>query len=360
MLYPRLVLRGANSNDEMIALGGDVMRAVQVSRAGGPFELVEREIPQPGPGQVRVKVQACGQCHSDALTKEGHWPGIAYPRVPGHEVAGVIDALGPGVPEWQVGQRVGVGWLGGYCGHCESCRRGRFITCANQQVTGITMDGGYQEYMLAPFVGLASIPDDISPIDAGPLMCAGVTTFNSLRNSGARAGDTVAVLGVGGLGHLAVQFAAKMGCRTIAIARGRDKEPLAKRLGAQHYIDSTAGDPGVELQRLGGARIIAATATNADAMAAVIPGLSVDGRLIVLGADFTPMPLNTAGLIGKRAGIYGWPSGASIDSEDTMRFSAMAGVRPMTETFPLERAQDAYDRMMGNQARFRIVLVMHE
>jgi len=332
------------------------MRAVQVSRPGGPFELVEREVPQPGRRQVRVKVQACGLCHSDALTKEGMWPGIAYPRVPGHEIAGVIDAVGSDVPRWKPGQRVGIGWLGGYCGYCESCRRGSFVTCANQQVTGITMDGGYQDFMVAPFEGLASIPDEIGHVDAGPLMCAGITTFNSLRNSGARGGDTVAVLGIGGLGHLAVQFASKMGFHTIAIARGQDKEPLARQLGARHYIDSTAGDPAAELQRIGGAKIILATATSAQAMAATIGGLSVDGRLVVLGADFTPMPLNTAGLIGKRAGIYGWPSGSSIDSEDTMKFSAMTGVRPMTETFPLEKAQNAYDRMMSNKARFRVVI----
>jgi D-arabinose 1-dehydrogenase-like Zn-dependent alcohol dehydrogenase len=332
------------------------MRAVQVSRPGGPFEMVEREIPQPGPRQVRVKVQACGLCHSDSLTKEGHWPGIHYPRVPGHEVAGVIDAVGSDVPWWKPGQRVGVGWLGGYCGYCEPCRRGSVIACVRQQVTGITMDGGYQDYAVVPFEGLALIPDEISPVDAGPLMCAGITTFNALRNSGARPGDTVAILGIGGLGHLGVQFASKMGFRTIAIARGRDKEPLAKQLGARDYVDSTTGDPAAALQQLGGAKIILATATSAEAMAATIGGLSLDGRLVVLGADFTPMPLNTAGLIGKRAGIYGWPSGPSIDSEDTMKFSAMTGVRPMTETFPLEKAQEAYDRMMSNQARFRVVI----
>ena len=332
------------------------MRAVQVSQPGGPLELVEREVPQPGPRQVRVKVQACGLCHSDALTKEGHWPGIAYPRVPGHEIAGVIDAVGSEVPRWKAGQRVGVGWLGGYCGHCESCRRGIFITCANQQITGITMDGGYQDFVAVPFEGLALIPDEISAVDAGPLMCAGITTFNSLRNSDARGGDRVAIVGIGGLGHLAVQFASKMGFHTIAIARGRDKEPLARQLGARQYIDSTAVDPAAELQQVGGAKIIIATATSAQAMAATIGGLSVGGRLVVLGADFTPMPLNTAGLIGKRAGIYGWPSGSSIDSEDTMRFSAMTGVRPMTETFALEKAQEAYDRMMSNKARFRVVI----
>ena len=332
------------------------MRAIQVSRPGGPFEMVEREIPQPGPRQVRVKVQACGLCHSDSLTKEGHFPGVTYPRVPGHEVAGVIDAVGSEVPRWRVGQYVGVGWLGSYCGYCDSCRRGSFITCSNQLVTGITMDGGYQDYMLVPFEGLALIPNEISPVDAGPLMCAGITTFNSLRNGGARGGDTVAVLGIGGLGHLAVQFASKMGFHTIAIARGKDKEPLAKQLGARHYIDSTVGDPAAELQRLGGAKIIVATATSAQAMAATLGGLSLDGRLVVLGADFTPMALNTAALIGKRTGLYGWPSGSSIDSEDTMKFAAMTGVRPMTETFPLEQAQEAYDRMISNKARFRVVL----
>jgi len=334
------------------------MRAVQVSKPGGLFEMVEREIPEPGPRQIRVKVQACGVCHSDSLTKEGHWPGIAYPRVPGHEIAGVIDAVGSEVPHWKPGQRVGIGWLGSYCGYCESCRRGSFITCANQRITGIMMDGGYQDYVLAPFEALASIPDEITPVEAGPLMCAGITTFNSLRNSGARGGDTVAILGIGGLGHLAVQFASKMGLRTIAIARGKDKEAFAKQLGAHHYIDSTGGDPAADLQKLGGAKIILATATSAQAMAASIGGLSPDGRLVVLGADFSPMQLITAGLISGRTGIYGWPSGSSIDSEDTMKFSAMTGVRPMTETFPLEKAQEAYDRMMSNKARFRVVITM--
>ncbi|HZQ62549.1 MAG TPA: alcohol dehydrogenase [Casimicrobiaceae bacterium] len=333
-----------------------VARAVQVSHPGGPFELVERNIPVPGPRQVRVKVEACGLCHSDSLTKEGHWPGIQYPRVPGHEIAGVIDAVGADVPRWKPGQRVGVGWLGSYCGYCDSCRRGTFVMCANQLISGITMDGGYQDYVLVPFQGLALIPDELSPIEAGPLMCAGITTFNSLRNSGARAGDTVAVLGIGGLGHLGVQFASRMGFRTIAIARGTDKEPLALQLGAQHYIDSQAGDVSQALQRLGGAKIVLATATSSDAMAATMGGLGIDGRLIVLGADHKPMPLVTAALIGRRSGIQGWPSGSSIDSEDTMRFSAMSGVRPMTEVFPLEKVDEAYQRMMSNHARFRVVL----
>jgi D-arabinose 1-dehydrogenase-like Zn-dependent alcohol dehydrogenase len=333
------------------------MRAVQISKAGGDFELIERDIPQPGSRQVRIKVQACGLCHSDSLTKEGHWPGITYPRVPGHEIAGVIDAVGNDVPDqWKVGQRVGVGWLGYYCGYCESCRRGSFVTCVNQKVTGIHMDGGYEDYVIIPFVGLAWIPDDVSAVEAGPLMCAGVTTFNSLRNSGVRPGDTVAVLGIGGLGHLGVQFAAKMGFRTIAIARGKDKEALARKLGAQDYIDSEAGDVSEALKKLGGARIVLATATNAQAMANTLGGLSLDGRLIVLGADFTPMQVNTVGFIGSRTGIYGWPSGSSMDSEDTMRFSARTGVRPMTEEFPLEKAAEAYARMMSNKARLRVVL----
>jgi D-arabinose 1-dehydrogenase-like Zn-dependent alcohol dehydrogenase len=332
------------------------MRAVQVNSPGGRLELVERDIPPPGPREVRVKVQACGLCHSDTLTKEGHWPGIQYPRVPGHEIAGVIDALGAEVPRWRPGDRVGVGWLGSYCGYCESCRRGRFITCANQRVTGISMDGGYQEYVLIPFEGLALIPEGITPVDAGPLMCAGITTFNSLRNSGARCGDTVAVLGIGGLGHLGVQFSSRLGFRTIAIARGQDKSALAQQLGARHYIDSTAADPAAELQKLGGANIILATATNAQAMAATLGGLAPDGRLIVIGADFAPMPVSTLELMGKRTGVCGWPSGSSIDSEDTMRFAARSGVRPMTETFPLERAEEAYQRMMSNRARFRVVL----
>jgi D-arabinose 1-dehydrogenase-like Zn-dependent alcohol dehydrogenase len=318
--------------------------------------MVERGVPEPGPRQVRIKVQACGLCHSDSLTKEGHWPGIQYPRVPGHEIAGVIDAVGTDVPRWKTGQRVGVGWLGSYCGYCDLCRRGSFVTCVNQLISGITMDGGYQDYVLVPFQGLALIPDELSAIEAGPLMCAGITTYNSLRNSGARAGDTVAVLGVGGLGHLGVQFASRMGFRTVAIARGQDKETLARQLGAHHYIDSQADNVSEALRKLSGARIVLATATSAEAMAATMGGLAVDGRLIVLGADFKPMPLVTAALIGNRSGIYGWPSGSSIDSEETMRFSAMAGVRPMTETFPLDRAEEAYERMMSNKARFRVVI----
>lgn len=333
------------------------MRAVQVSRPNGPFELVERAIPEPGAGHVRLKVEACGICHSDAFTKEGTYPGIQYPRVPGHEIAGVVDKLGPGVEGWTIGQRVGVGWHGGHCGHCNSCRRGDFVTCQiSPQVPGITYDGGYADYMIAPDTALASIPQELSAVEAGPLMCAGITTFNSLRHSGAQPGDLVAVLGVGGLGHLGVQFAAKMGFKTVAIARGKDKEPLATKLGAQRYIDSTAQDPAAELAKLGGAKVILATATNAKAMNAVLGGLSINGKLVVLGAAMDPLEVPGLLLISGRRSIMGWPSGSSIDSQETMSFSALSGVRPMTEVFPLEQASAAYDRMMSNKARFRVVL----
>jgi D-arabinose 1-dehydrogenase-like Zn-dependent alcohol dehydrogenase len=332
------------------------MRAVQVTSAGGPFEMVEREIPTPGPRQVRVKVHACGLCHSDSLTKEGHWPGIQYPRVPGHEIAGVIDAVGADVPEWKAGQRVGIGWHGGHDGYCESCRRGDFVTCHRGQIPGITFDGGYADYVIVPFEALALIPDDLSFVDAGPLMCAGITTFNSLRHSGARAGDLVAILGIGGLGHLGVQFAAKMGFRTVAIARGKDKEPLARKLGAHHYIDSQAVNVSEELKKLGGAKVVLATVTNGEAMTAALEGVGIDGKFIILGAAMEPLQVNTIPMIGTRRMIQGWPSGTSIDSQDTMRFSVMTGVRPMTEVYPLERAAEAYERMMSNKARFRVVL----
>src|SRR6266851_2636783 len=333
------------------------MRAVQVSRPKGPFELVEREIPEPGAGSIRIKVQACGICHSDMYTKEGLLPGIKYPRVPGHEVAGVVDAVGSGVAQWKVGQRVGVGWHGGHCGYCDSCRRGDFLTCqVAPQVTGISYDGGYAEYMIAPASVAALIPDELQPTDAGPLMCAGITTFNSLRNSGARPGDLVAVLGIGGLGHLGIQYAVKMGFTTVAIARGKDKEELARKLGARHYIDSQSQDPAAELTRLGGAKLILSTVTSGKAMTATIGGLGVGGKLIVLGAADEPLQVSALALIGARRSIAGWPSGRSIDSQDTMAFSALTGVRSMNELMPLERAAEAYDRMMSGKARFRVVL----
>ena len=332
------------------------MRAVQVTRPKGPLELVEREVPTPKARQVRVRVEACGLCHSDMLVKEGYWPGVEYPRVPGHEVAGVIDAVGADVPEWKVGQRVGIGWHGGHCGYCDSCRRGSFVTCRRMPIPGFLYDGGYAEYMVAPFEALAAIPDELSAVEAGPLMCAGITTFNALRNSGARAGDVVAILGIGGLGHLGVQFAAKMGFRTVAIARGKDKEALAKKLGAQVYIDSKGEDVGASLQKLGGARAVLATVTSGEAMAQALPGLGTDGRLLIIGAAMDPMPVIPAYLIGQRQSVQGWPSGTSMDSQDTMAFSAMTGVRPMIEEFPLERANEAYQRMLSNDARFRVVL----
>lgn len=332
------------------------MRAVQVSRAHGPFELVERDVPEPGPRQVRVKVQACGLCHSDSLVKEGIWPGLQFPRIPGHEIAGVIDAVGREVPQWKVGQRVGVGWYGGHCGYCESCRRGNFVTCHNGQICAISYDGGYADYVVVPFEALALIPDDLKAEEAGPLMCAGITTFNSLRNSGARAGDLVAILGIGGLGHLGVQFASRMGFRTVAIARGKDKEALAKKLGAQRYIDSQTADVASELIKMGGAKIVLATVTSGNAMTPMIPGLGIDGKLIILGASPEPLQVSTLEMIGERREIKGWPSGTSIDSQDTMAFSVMTGVRPMIEIYPLEKAADAYERMISGKARFRVVL----
>lgn len=333
------------------------MRAAQVKRANGSFEIVEREILEPGAGQVRIKVEACGICHSDVMTKEGLWPGIQYPRVPGHEVAGVIEAIGVGVAGWKEGQRVGIGWHGGHCGYCDSCRRGDFVTCQIAfQVPGISYDGGYAEYMIAPAGALAAIPEGLSFVDAGPLMCAGVTTFNSLRHSGARPGDLVAILGIGGLGHLGVQFAAKMGFNTVAIARGTDKEPLARKLGASHYIDSKTQDPAVELQKLGGAKVVLATVTNGDAMSATLGGLGVNGKLVILGAAAEPLQVPGIPLILGRRSIVGWPSGTSIDSQDTLKFSLLTGVRAMNEIFPLERAAEAYEHMISGKARFRAVL----
>jgi D-arabinose 1-dehydrogenase-like Zn-dependent alcohol dehydrogenase len=332
------------------------MRAVQVKSANGPFELVKPEIPTPAAGQVLIKVQACGVCHSDAFTKLGAFPGISYPRVPGHEVVGVIEQVGERVAGWKTGQRVGVGWHGGHCGHCPSCRRGDFITCANGQIPGITYDGGYADYMIAPFDALAAIPDELQAAEAAPLLCAGITTYNALRNSGLRPGDTVAVLGIGGLGHLGVQFAAKMGCRTIAIARGADKGPLARKLGAHHYLDSTSQDIAAELSKLGGARVILSTVTSSQAMSAVLGGLSVDGKMIVVGASPDSIEVSPFLLIGGRRSIQGWPSGTSRDSEDTLSFSALSSIRPMIETMPLERAPEAYEKMMSGSARFRMVI----
>jgi len=334
------------------------MRAVQVPRAKGPFEIVEREIPEPKSGWVRVKVEACGICHSDSLVKDGTWPGIQYPRIPGHEVIGTIDAVGSDVPEWKSGQRVGIGWHASHCGHCDPCRRGDFFACEVELLTtGISFDGGYAEYMVAPAKALASVPEDLSSVNGAPLMCAGITTFNALRNSGARPGDLVGVLGIGGLGHLGVQFAAKMGFNTVAIARGKDKEAFAKKLGAQHYIDSQSGDPAAELKKLGGAKAIIATVTNGDAMAAVIGGLGPNGVLIVIGAS-GPIPVNPLLLINGKTAVKGWYSGTSIDSQDTLKFSVAAGVESMNEIFPLEKVNEAYERMMSGKARFRVVLSM--
>jgi D-arabinose 1-dehydrogenase-like Zn-dependent alcohol dehydrogenase len=332
-----------------------VMRVAQVSRPGGAFEIVERPIPEPGAGSVRIKVQACGICHSDSLTKEGIFPGLQYPRVPGHEVAGVIDAVGPGVAGWEPGQKVGVGWNGGYCGYCDHCRRGEFFACVRGQVTGITYDGGYGEYMVAPASAVALMPADLPPVEAAPLMCAGLTTFNALRNSGARPGDVVAILGLGGLGHLGVQYAARMGFHTVGIARGKEKEPLARQLGASVYIDSQAQDPAAELVKLGGARAILATATSGEAMSAVQGGLAVNGTLLIIGAAESMQVSPLLLLTGCRS-VKGWYSGTSIDSQDTLAFSVRTGVRSMNEVYPLDRVSEAYDRMMSGKARFRVVL----
>jgi D-arabinose 1-dehydrogenase-like Zn-dependent alcohol dehydrogenase len=332
------------------------MRIFPVSSPKGPFDLVERDVPEPGPGHVRVRVEACGVCHSDVLTKEG-FPGIQYPRAPGHEVAGVVDAIGLGVPEWKPGDRAGLGWHGGHCGHCDRCRRGDYLTCRNGVlVPGIHYDGGYADYVVAPWEALAHIPDGLTAAEAAPLMCAGVTTFNALRNSGAIAGDLVAVLGIGGLGHLGVQFAAKMGFRTVAIARGRDKEGLARELGASAYVDNQGQDPAAELQKLGGAHLVLATITEGAAMAAMIGGLGPDGKLLIVGAPPDPLPVPALPLIFGRRSVAGWPSGRSVDSEDTLAFAAQTGVRSRNEIFPLDRAAAAYDRMMSGKARFRVVM----
>jgi D-arabinose 1-dehydrogenase-like Zn-dependent alcohol dehydrogenase len=334
------------------------MKAAQIAKAGGDFEIVEREIPQPGPGHVRIKVQACGVCHSDVLTKEGAWPGIQYPRVPGHEVAGLVDELGPGVTSWRVGQRVGVGWHGGHDNTCRECRRGDFRNCRNEKISGISYDGGYQQYMLAPIEALASIPDGLSDVDAAPLLCAGITTYNALRHSGALPGDLVAVQGIGGLGHLGVQFAAKFGYKVAAIGRGPENAALAKKLGAHLYIDSAATKAAEELQKLGGAQVIVATAPNSKAMSELIDGLGPNGKLMVIGATFDPIEVSPVQLIMGSKTIQGWAAGTAADSDDTLRFAELSGVRAMIETYPLEKAAEAYDRMMSGKAQFRVVLTM--
>jgi D-arabinose 1-dehydrogenase-like Zn-dependent alcohol dehydrogenase len=333
-------------------------RAMQINEPGGDFELVHREIPVPGRGQVVVRVQACGVCHSDSFAKEGGYPGTTYPVIPGHEIAGVVHAIGDGVVPWEVGQRVGIGWFGGNCGHCDPCRRGDMINCTTMPIPGVTVDGGYADHVLADAHALAAVPDELSAEETAPLMCAGVTTFNALRHSGGGPGDLVAVLGVGGLGHLAVQYAARSGFRTVAIARGRDKEALARQLGAAEYIDSSAGDPAAALQALGGAQVILSTVTNAAAMSAVVGGLAPRGRLMVIGASMEPIEVPPGLLIGTSASVIGHASGTSKDSEDTLAFSAQSDVRPMIETMPLERAAEAYDKMMRGDARFRMVLTM--
>jgi D-arabinose 1-dehydrogenase-like Zn-dependent alcohol dehydrogenase len=334
------------------------MKAAQISKAGGDWELIERVIPEPGAGQVRVKVEACGICHSDSLVKEGLWPGLQYPRVPGHEIAGRIDVLGDNVTPWQKGQRVGVGWHGGHCFVCEPCRRGDFAMCVNRKVTGIDFDGGYAEYMIAPASAVAAIPDELPAEEAGPFMCAGVTVFNALRNSGARAGDVVAVHGIGGLGHLGVQYARQMGFETVAINRGNDKEPLARELGAHHYIDATAQDVVAELQKLGGASVILATAPNAAAISVLVDGLSPDGKLLVPAAPADPLTISMFSLIMKQSSVAGWYSGTAKDSQDTLEFSALSGVHPMIEKYPLDQVAEGYEQMHSGRVRFRVVLTM--
>ena len=330
----------------------------QVSKAGGEFELVEREIPQPGAGEVRIKVEACGICHSDQIVKHGGFPGLSYPRVPGHEVVGFVEEVGSGVTEWKKGDHVGVGWHGGHCFVCDSCRRGDFVTCQREPITGISRDGGYQQYMLARHEALALVPEGLDPAEAGPLMCAGITTFNALRHSGAVAGDLVGVLGIGGLGHLGIQYAAKSGYRVVGIGRGPENAALAKKLGAFEYIDTKATNAAEELKKLGGAKVILATAPNAKAMADTLDGLAIGGKLLVVGAPFEPMEVSVIQLLMARRGIQGWPSGTARDSQDTLEFSKFAGVRPMIEKYPLAKVKEGYERMMSGKAEFRVVLTM--
>lgn len=334
------------------------MKAVQISKPGGNFEVVERPIPEPGRGQVRIRVEACGICHSDALVKEGVWPGLQYPRVPGHEIAGRIDSVGPDVTLWKPGQRVGVGWHGGHCFQCEPCRRGDFINCKFAKITAINFDGGYQEYMVAPAEAVALIPEDLPADEAAPLLCAGITVYNALRNSGASAGNLVAVQGIGGLGHLGIQYARQMGFRTVAIGRGADKKPLAEKLGAHHYLDTNVGPPAEALQKLGGADLVLATAPDSKSMSALIDGLGPNGTLMIVGAGFESLTVTPLQLIGGRKSIRGWASGTARDSEDTLQFSAFSGVRPMIERYPLEKAAEAYNQMITGKARFRVVLTI--
>jgi D-arabinose 1-dehydrogenase-like Zn-dependent alcohol dehydrogenase len=334
------------------------MKVVQVPKPGADFEIVEREIPEPGAGHVRIRVQACGVCHSDVITKEGLFPGISYPRVPGHEIAGVIDEIGAGVKNWKKGQRVGVGWHGGQDGTCLACRRGDFVNCANVKICGISYDGGYQEFMVAPVEALARMPESLSVEEAAPLMCAGLTTFNALRHGGALPSDLVAIQGIGGLGHLGIQFAKKFGYRVAAIGRGAENATLAKKLGADIYIDSAAVDPAAELQKQGGASVILATAPSGKAMSTLIGGLGVNGTLVVIGASGDPMEVQPIQLITGKKRIHGWSAGIPTDSEDTLRFAEMTGVRPMIEKYPLLKAAEAYARMMSGKAEFRVVLTM--
>jgi D-arabinose 1-dehydrogenase-like Zn-dependent alcohol dehydrogenase len=333
-----------------------IARYVQAEKAGGSLGLVTREVPEPRAGEVRVRVEACGVCHSDSITVAGLFPFITYPRVPGHEIVGRVDSVGANVPQWTAGQRVGIGWYGGHCGRCEPCRRGDLVACQNPSIPGVTYDGGYAEYVVAPAEALAAVPDSLKSADAAPLLCAGITTFNALRNSGAKPPDTVAILGMGGLGHLGVQFAAKMGFNAVAIARGADKARFAHDLGARHYIDSMSTDVAAALQKLGGARVILATVTDADAMSTALGGLGYKGEFVIVGVPSRPIQTAVPALIMQRQSIHGWPSGTSIDSEDTLRFSEIAGVLPLIEKYPLDRAAEAYDRMMSGKARFRVVL----
>jgi D-arabinose 1-dehydrogenase-like Zn-dependent alcohol dehydrogenase len=334
------------------------MKVAKISKPGAGFQIVEREIPEPGAGHVRIKVQACGVCHSDMLTVEGAWPGIQYPRVPGHEVAGIIDEVGDGVSAWKKGQRAGVGWHGGHDNTCRECRRGDFRNCRNQKIAGISYDGGYQQYMVAPVEALVAIPESLSDVDAGPLLCAGITTYDALRHSGALPGDVVAVQGIGGLGHLGIQFANKFGYTVAAIGRGAENATLAKKLGASVYIDSQSENAAEALQKLGGAKVILATAPNSKAMSQLIDGLGPNGKLMVIGATFDPIEVTPIQLIGESRTIQGWAAGTPADSEDTLRFAELSGVRPMVETYPLEKAAEAYARMMSGNAQFRVVLTM--